>query len=126
MSYQDGAVINAGTRQTTTIITDSTFMNNTAVQGSAFSIQEESVIKCYNCIFANNFASISGVIRVADNGYFELYSSQLYNNYASQSSISELFNSALTSIVDNTTIYGNEALTNDEITTEFNTRCARL
>ena len=101
-------------------------MNNTAVQGSAFSIQEESVIKCYNCIFANNFASISGVIRVADNGYFELYSSQLYNNYASQSSISELFNSALTSIVDNTTIYGNEALTNDEITTEFNTRCARL
>ena len=126
MSYQDGAVINAGTRQTTTIITDSAFMNNTAVQGSAFSIQEESVIKCYNCIFANNFASISGVIRVADNGYFELYSSQLYNNYASQSSISELFNSALTSIVDNTTIYSNEALTNDEITTEFNTRCARL
>ena len=126
MSYQDGAVINAGTRQTTTIITDSTFMNNTAVQGSAFSIQEESVIKCYNCIFANNFASISGVIRVADNGYFELYSSQLYNNYASQSPISELLNSALTSIIDNTTIYSNEALTNDEITTEFNTRCARL
>ena len=63
---------------------------------------------------------------MADNGYFELYNSQLYNNYASQSSISELFNSALTSIVDNTTIYSNEALTNDEITTEFNTRCARL
>ena len=45
MSYQDGAVINAGTRQTTTIITDSTFMNNTAIQGGVFNIQEESVIK---------------------------------------------------------------------------------
>ena len=126
MSYQDGAVINANARQTTVIITDSIFMNNTAVQGSAFSIQEESVIKCYNCVFSNNFASVSGVIRVADNGYFEIYSSQIYNNYASQSSVSELFNSALTSIIDNTTIYSNEALTNDEITSEFNIRCVKL
>ena len=77
-------------------------------------------------MFNNNFASISGVIRVTDNGYFEIYNSQIYNNYASQSPISELFNSALTSIIDNTTIYSNEALTYDEIMTEFNTRCDKL
>ena len=63
---------------------------------------------------------------MADNGYFEIYSSQIYNNYASQSPISELFNSAVVSVIDNTTIYSNEALTYDEIVTEFNIACEML
>ena len=45
VSYQDGAVIKAGTRQTVTIISDTKFTNNSAIQGGVFSIQEESVIK---------------------------------------------------------------------------------
>ena len=71
-------------------------------------------------MFTNNFASVSGVIRVADNGYFEIYDSQIFNNYASQSPISELFNSAFVSVLDNTTIYRNEALSYDEILSELN------
>ena len=71
-------------------------------------------------MFTNNFASVSGVIRVADNGYFEIYNSQIYNNYASQSPISELFNSAFVSIIDNTTIYKNEALSYNEVLSELN------
>ena len=71
-------------------------------------------------MFTNNFASVSGVIRVADNGYFEIYNSQIFNNYASQSPISELFNSAFVSVIDNTTIYKNEALSYDEIMFELN------
>ena len=71
-------------------------------------------------MFTNNFASVSGVIRVADNGYFEIYNSQIFNNYASQSPISELFNSAFVSIIDNTTIYKNEALSYNEILSELN------
>ena len=71
-------------------------------------------------MFTNNFASVSGVIRVADNGYFEIYDSQVFNNYASQSPISELFNSAFVSVIDNTTIYKNEALSYDEILSELN------
>ena len=71
-------------------------------------------------MFTNNFASVSGVVRVADNGYFEIYDSQIFNNYASQSPISELFNSAFVSIIDNTTIYKNEALSYDEILSELN------
>ena len=63
---------------------------------------------------------------MADNGYFEIYSSQIYNNYASQSPISELFNSAVMSVIDNTTIYNNEALTYNEIVTEFNITCEKL
>ena len=71
-------------------------------------------------MFTNNFASVSGVIRVADNGYFEIYDSQIYSNYASQSPISELFDSAFVSVIDNTTIYKNEALSYDEILSELN------
>ena len=71
-------------------------------------------------MFTNNFASVSGVIRVADNGYFEIYNSQIYDNYASQSPISELFNSAFVSVIDNTTIYKNEALSYDQILSELN------
>ena len=63
---------------------------------------------------------------MTENGHFEVFNSQIYNNYASQSPISELFNSAIISVIDNTTIYSNEALTNDEITAEFNTRCSKL
>ena len=70
-------------------------------------------------MFTNNFASVSGVIRVADNGYFEIYDSQIYSNYASQSPISELFDSAFVSVIDNTTIYQNEALSYNEIQSEF-------
>ena len=70
-------------------------------------------------MFINNFASVSGVIRVADNGYFEIYDSMIYSNYASQSPISELFDSAFVSVIENTTIYQNEALSYNEIQSEF-------
>ena len=63
---------------------------------------------------------------MAENGYFEIYSNLIYNNYATQSPISQLFNSAVMSVIDNTTIYGNEALTYDEIANEFNVRCDKL
>ena len=120
MSYQNGAVINSGTRQTTTIITNSEFVNNTALQGGVFNIQDESVIRCNNCTLTHNFASVSGVVRVADNGYFEIYNSHIYNNYASQSPVSELFDSAIASVISNTAIYDNKALTKYQILTEFN------
>ena len=45
VSYRDGSVIKAGTRQTVTLIFDTNFINNSAIQGGVFSIEEESVIK---------------------------------------------------------------------------------
>ena len=45
VSYRDGAVIKAGTRQTVTLISDTSFVNNSAIQGGVFSVQDESVIK---------------------------------------------------------------------------------
>ena len=77
-------------------------------------------------MFANNFASVSGVVRVIDNGHYEIYSSQIYNNYASQSPISEMFDSVFTSVIDNSTMYNNIALTEEEIVRELNDSCTRL
>ena len=77
-------------------------------------------------MFANNFASVSGVVRVIDNGHYEIYSSQIYNNYASQSPISEMFDSVFTSVIGNSTMYNNIALTEEEIVRELNDSCTRL
>ena len=126
VSFSEGAVINSERRQTITFITYSDFVNNTALQGGVFNIKEESLIKCYNCVFATNFASVSGVARVIDNGYYEIYNSEIYFNYASQSPISEFFDSAFLSVIDNTIIYLNYVLTYDEILNEFNSSCDRL
>ena len=45
VSYRDGAVIKAGARQTVTLISDTSFVNNSAIQGGVLSVQEESAIK---------------------------------------------------------------------------------
>ena len=45
MSLSEGAAINAGTRQTVTLITDTDFINNTAVQGGVINVKDESVVK---------------------------------------------------------------------------------
>ena len=126
MSLSEGAVISSNVRQTMTLITDTDFVNNTALQGGVFNIKDESLIKCYNCVFVSNFASASGVVRVIDNGYYEIYDSQMSFNFACQSPISELFDSAFLSVIDNTTISFNDVLTYDEILIEFNSSCYKL
>ena len=126
MSLSEGAVINVGTRQTVTLVTNTDFINNTAIKGGVLNVEDESVVKCVDCVFANNFASVSGVARVIDNGHYEIYSSQIYNNYASQSPISEMFDSVFASVIGNTTMYNNIALTEQEIIKELNDSCIKL
>jgi hypothetical protein len=70
-SLRSGAVLFAGKTQTTSELFNCTFINNTAVSGSVFNPQSESVIKCTDCVFQNNFAVIGGVIYSDDEGYFE-------------------------------------------------------
>ena len=126
MSLSEGAVINAGTRQTVTLVTNTDFINNTAIKGGVLNVEDESVVKCVDCVFANNFASVSGVARVIENGHYEIYSSQIYKSYASQSPISEMFDSVFASVIGNTTMYNNIALTEQEIIKELNDSCIKL
>ena len=125
-SFQSGGVISGGTKETITVFEDSTFMNNAAFRGGVFHIEEESVIKCYNCTITENFAITSGVVNVFQNGKFEFYDSQIFNNYAHNNPVSQLLESALTSIIDRCEIYNNEDLDQAQLDTEFNGTCSKL
>ncbi|CAI2370008.1 unnamed protein product [Moneuplotes crassus] len=120
-----GSVINGGSSKTETVIENSLFQNNTAQKGGVFYVSDQSSILCRNCILTNNYAITSGVIEVTLGGYFEFYSSHIYTNYANSEPITLILDSAEQSIVNNCSIYGNEALSKTQISEEFLT-CSKL
>ena len=125
-SYSDGAVIRGIASKTSTIIENSTFMNNSAQNGGVFSATDESLIKCTGCTITNNAAVSSGVISVALNGYFEFYNSTIAFNIANNNPISQLFDSASISKINNWSLYENDGLTRAELVIEFNVNCSKL
>lgn len=66
-----------------------------------------------------NFAITSTLIYATNDGYFEIYDSKIHQNYAIQNIISEMFSTSYLNIIDNTTIYDNEAISGDDIYAEF-------
>ena len=78
----NGAVLTAGLTNAQVLISDSIFTDNSAVEGSTFSIESQSLVRCTNCNISNNFAVSSGVARIETSGYFEFYSSTITNNFA--------------------------------------------
>ena len=124
--FQTGGVIFGGSKATITIIRNSVFKNNVAVSGAVFQIEQESIIKCYNCTITENFALTSGVANVFQNGKFEFYDSQIYSNYAHNNPVSQLLESALTSIIDHCQIYQNVNLDKAQLDIEFNGTCSKL
>ena len=66
-----------------------------------------------------NFAITSTLIYATNDGYFEIYDSKIFQNYAVQNVISEIFSSSYYSIIDNTAIYNNEAVSQESIYAEF-------
>jgi len=112
-------VLFAGYQRTTTIIRNSIFTNNTSLQGGVFTVESESVIRVYGSTFTSNFAVISGIIQASNNGYFEFYNSTIYNNYAVSSSVSQIFDAASTSQVQNCSIYSNEVVSSTDLNIEI-------
>ena len=53
------------------------------------------------------------------NGYFEFYNSSIYNNYAINNPVGEILDSANLWILSSVAVYGNQALTVSDISTEF-------
>jgi hypothetical protein len=95
-----GAAITAGSSKARVTVADSSFFNNSAVEGSLFNIESESVIRCDNCSIYNNFALTSGVAKINSNGYFYFYDSAINRNYAKNSPISLVFDSVNLSVLD--------------------------
>ena len=112
-------VLQAGYRNTSVDIYGSVFSNNTSTEGGVFVSQSESVIRLYNCTLTNNFALGSGVIKAESNGYYEIYSSYISKNYGHYAPVSEIFSTNIQSVISNSTITNNVALTSEYIQNEF-------
>ena len=125
-TLRDGAILTAGYQKTQTNITDTVFQNNTAINAALFNIESESIVRCTNCIMSNNFAVSAGVVKAQSNGLFEFYNTKITQNYALNNPMAQLFDSVSLSIIDNSTIYDNHALSQEQILTEFNIDCQLL
>ena len=119
-TLEEGSVIFAGYQKAIVNITNSTFTSNHALTGGVFNVENESVIKLYDCLINSNFAVTSGVFHATNFGYYEVYDSIITQNYAISSSVSQIFDSATSSVIDNTSIYFNEGLTITELENEMN------
>ena len=125
-TLRDGAILTAGYQKTQTNITDTVFQNNTAINAALFNIESESIVKCSNCMISNNFAVSAGVVKTQSNGLFEFYNTTIIQNYALNNPMAQLFDSVSLSIIDNTLIHENHALSQQQILYEFNTECRLL
>lgn len=124
-NIERGAVLNAGYQNSQTQVYNSTFKNNMSIYGGVANIQDNSVIKFFDCNFTYNFALQSGVIQSSNNGYYELYRSYINNNYANSLSVSEIFIVTQPSIFSNCTVFDNLVLTKSQIVSEFD-QCSTL
>ena len=118
-TYEEGAVLYAGFEKTSVSFTNWVFQNNSAVQGTIFVIESESFVKWTNCTFVNNFSITNTIFITSLNGYFEFYNSSIYNNYAINNPVGEILDSANLWILSSVAVYGNQALTVSDISTEF-------
>ena len=118
-TYEEGAVLYAGFEKTSVSFTSWVFQNNSAVQGTIFVIESESFVKWTNCTFVNNFSITNTIFITSLNGYFEFYNSSIYNNYAINNPVGEILDSANLWILSSVAVYGNQALTVSDISTEF-------
>ena len=123
--YQNGGFLSGGASSTITTIHNSVFENNSALNGGVFHVIEQSTIKIYSCTITHNFAIMSGVINVAANGQFEIYDSTIHDNHANVNPVSQLLDTAKTSLVSNTEIYSNHALSRESLVREFSS-CSKL
>jgi hypothetical protein len=121
-NLRTGAVLFAGSQKTVTNIYNSKFFNITAIEGAVFAAEEQSVIKCYNCSFTNNFAIGSGAFKANRDGYFHVYDSVITGNKALYAAVSEVFSTQFMSIISNSTISTNFALSKSEIESDILTQ----
>ena len=121
-NYDSGAVLSGGSDRAVVTFRNSTFWNNTSVEGGVFSTEAESNVKWYNWTLFNNFAISGGVVKVNADGMFKFYNSTIYNNFALAGAISELFSSQLDSVLDGSNITANFGVTQQQIETEVITQ----
>ena len=117
--FEEGPILYAGLQKATVIITNSTFYNNTSIQGGVFKVDSESVIKIYNSEIKYNFGVVSGVIHSDNNGYYEIYGSKIHHNYAVSSSVSQIYDVVTSPIIDSSVINDNYVFNTTSLISEL-------
>jgi hypothetical protein len=125
-SYEEGAVLFAGQKETLATISSSIFQYNAAFQGGVFFVEDQSKVIMHDWVVKNNFGVDGGIAWARSGGYFEFYNVSLTNNYAISLPIWEIFDSATSSQWNRWTISNNEVIGNDEFFEEINERCDKL
>lgn len=68
----------------------------------------------------------SAVVHVSNNGYFKMIDTLVTDNFAFSSSVSQIFDSSISSIVENSNIYSNTGMSLEDLLTELNVKCTYL
>lgn len=99
-------------QKTKTVVKNSTFHKNYAVNGGVFFVQFESTAEVINSTITKNFAISGGVAYVSNNGAVMFRNSTIDGNGALETSVALVFDSvAATSVFEQTTINANEYVT---------------
>ena len=72
-SYEKGAVMFSDENEVSVNIKNSTFTNNTAINGAIFYISNTASVIIEDSEFINNFAITSGVVEASEDGRYELH-----------------------------------------------------
>ena len=106
-TYEEAAILYAGFQKTSVSFTNCIFQNNSAVEGTLFVIQSESVVICTNWTITNNFGVTNAIVETSTNGYFMFYNSVFSENYAINYPFGELLDGANLWIISNSSILNN-------------------
>ena len=124
--YEEGAFVFAGYQRAMVSIYSSSLHNNTALKGSVFYVDSQSVISVHDSLIFDNFAVEAGVIAATVDGYFEFFNTTITENYALSISVGEVLDVAEIPLISGSAIHGNMIMTKSQIMQEMNTRCQKL
>lgn len=100
-SFDEGSVLSVSQPMSQAVFNNTKIKFNSAWTAGVFKVENQGVIKVYNCKITYNFAIYSGVIKAENNALFEFYNTELSNNMAIVAPISEMFEILVDPILSN-------------------------
>lgn len=95
-TYDTGSVLCGTYQKTKTLVTNSQFKENGAINGGVFCSKFESQVSLENCSFTSNFAMTNGIFVSDNHGYVNFTDSNITGNYALSTKLGEAIDSVNT------------------------------
>jgi hypothetical protein len=124
--FEKGSIIHSDIRFSEITMTNSSFVNNTAIEGGLFDLYFRGRIHATDWTFRNNFALKDTIFHIEMNSFFNLLNCTITENYAIIHPIGELVDTIFPSSISSTTIFNNLALSKSEVIKEFTSSCTYL